>query len=767
MNEIRWRPWDDIAVRSAGFPVQALLRLADAPTAALAMDPDTRPEQLRASWLRGMHRTVAELLDIVDADPFRAALLWQNPAALEVEREWLRRHPDTTARNRDRRRKEQTLTLYAQRYHARNETIGFFGPSVWTRFDDAVPNVSVRPGPQLVAHRAVLFEDWAIDVVGAALAENPGLRRWLPPARPPGTAVNGTLAVYPDGTAFRLSPGDAAVLAAVDGCRTARDIAVELRWRGTTEPVGEDDVLRALERLLDRDLIVWRPEVPVDQWPERALRDQLARLPDSDATAQARESLSQLVTARDDVAAAADQPGPLATALVRLDQLVAGLTGAPALRTRDERRFGRRAVFEDCARDVDILLGVGVRDALLPPLSLVLTSAGWLTWRFGERLAALIDELFSDFGNPDPEAEVPLGILVNQLQRRVADPTWAAPLVEELQKSWAGILAWPPDARRVHRETTELAGPVASAFRTPPPLWYGAGQHSPDIMIAAAGPEALRQGRFECVLGELHLAMATTDIHALTLTHPDAGRLLREAEAGLARRPRVVPAYPRSEKVSGRDYPPPELFSDRYWYLSFAPGTGGSGERAIPRGRRLVLDRLTARRVDGEVSVGLPSGERLRVLDIVAELTQESLVNLFRPLPRTAHTPRVTIGRLVIAREQWRVAAHRIPAPSPRDEAAAFGAMRRWAAGLGLPRFVFWRTAAAAKPVYLDLNSPLFVNNFLAAVRRARSLADSTVEITEMHPDPFHVWLPDAQGRLYTSELRLVVADRGGAPTGA
>ncbi|MFI6744027.1 lantibiotic dehydratase [Nonomuraea sp. NPDC050451] len=752
-----WRLWSDVAVRGTGFPVQELLSLADPETARAALAADTPPEALRKSWERGIRRATAGLLDIAARDAFRAALLWQNPAAEENVNGWLRRHAADVTRSKDRRRREATLARYAQRYHTRNETIGFFGPSVWTRFDADVPFVALRPGPRLIARRTVCFEDWVIDALGAAVAADPVLRRRIAPARPIGVAVRGTLAVHADGSPHRLPPVDAAVLAAVDGGRTPRDIAVELRWRGVEGVSGEDDVCRALDRLVGLGLISWRPNVPVDRRPERALRAHLDKLPDSPGRERARAALDRLLALREEVAAADDRPVPLARALGRLDDAVEELTGVAAVRTRDERRFGRRAVYEDCTRDIEIVLGTGLRDALLPPLSLMLDSARWLTWRFGERVDALIGELYDQFADMTPGEGVPLGTLVGRLLERLADQSWAAPVLEEFQKSWSGILDWEPGTRRVQRESGELATAVAAAFAAPPPTWYGAAHHSPDVMIAAAGPEELRAGRFELVLGEVHLTMATLDNGAFTVTHPDPDRLLSEAEEALADRPRIVPRYPRSAKVSGRDYPTPELFSDRYWYLSFAPG---NGERQVPRGRSIRLDSLTAERTGPSITVRLPSGQRLPVLDVIGELTQEALVNLFRPLPPAAHTPRVTIDRMVIAREKWRIPAQEVPVGSVSDEAAAFAGLRRWAESQGMPRFVFWRTAAGPKPVYLDFDSPLFVNDFLMAVRRARRLDDGTVEITEMRPDPHHVWLPDADGRLYTCELRLVAVDQ-------
>jgi Lantibiotic dehydratase, N terminus len=589
-----WRPWPDVVVRGAGLPVADLLLLSDPDTAALAHEGGEPSARVRRSWLHGAERTSGRLLGLAADDRFRAALLWQNPRAIETVVDWLQRHERPYVRNQDRRRKEATLARYAQRYHARNETIGSFGPYSWATFDSEVKYAAVASGEKLIARRTVHFEDWAIDALAAALADAPEFRRRVPAAPLTGVFVVKTLVIRPDGPPCRLPSTDAAVLAALDGTRGAREIAADLRWRGTSGIRGEQDVLDALERLKEAGLIVWRPEVPQDAWPERSLRDQLSRL-----APEALETLERLETGRRAVAAADGRPDRLSEAFALLDREMAELSGVPALRSKDQRRMGRRVVYEECERDVDVRLGSALEAELLPPISLLLTSARWLTWRFGICLEELIEGLYEQSAPASPGNGVSLGLLVSRFFERRLDRTWFAAAVEEFQDAWQDILRYETGVRRVKKTSSELADLVRTRFRSPPPTWYGAAYHSPDIMIAACGPDALRAGRFEFVLGELHLAMATIDSHTFAEFHPDPDRLLRTAEKGLARHPRVVPLYPRSNDFTGRDYPTPELYSDRYWYLSFGPANrpGGtvSGAFGPDRGTRRA-DHGTGRR---------------------------------------------------------------------------------------------------------------------------------------------------------------------------
>jgi hypothetical protein len=97
-----------------------------------------------------------------------------------------------------------------------------------------------------------------------------------------------------------------------------------------------------------------------------------------------------------------------------------------------------------------------------------------------------------------------------------------------------------------------------------------------------------------------------------------------------------------------------------------------------------------------------------------------------------------------------------------KDEAMRFLNARRWAAELGLPRFVFYKSPIEVKPVYLDLQSPVLVNLFARVVRRTAqgSGADEAIWVSEMLPGPDEVWLEDGAGQRYTSELRLVAVDQ-------
>ncbi len=131
-----WELWSDFAVRSAGFPVSGLDAFGD--------DEESR-------------------LAAVARDPaFREAVSWQS-------RESLARAVDKLANGAGgspsrRRRWEDVVASYWQRYCSKNDTIGFFGPLAWGSFAE---ETGVRAGA-LERERVVHFETWAAEAVGAA-----------------------------------------------------------------------------------------------------------------------------------------------------------------------------------------------------------------------------------------------------------------------------------------------------------------------------------------------------------------------------------------------------------------------------------------------------------------------------------------------------------------------------------------------------------------------------------------------------------------------
>ena len=135
-----WALWRDVAVRSAGFPISGLD----------VFGPGDEAGRLRA----------------VAADPrFREAVTWQNRDALHNAVDKVATGSPTSGSKQ--RQREELVASYWQRYCAKNDTIGFYGPLAWAWLADEGPGLDVRwNGPETCT---VHFEDWPFEALADAL----------------------------------------------------------------------------------------------------------------------------------------------------------------------------------------------------------------------------------------------------------------------------------------------------------------------------------------------------------------------------------------------------------------------------------------------------------------------------------------------------------------------------------------------------------------------------------------------------------------------
>jgi hypothetical protein len=177
--------------------------------------------------------------------------------------------------------------------------------------------------------------------------------------------------------------------------------------------------------------------------------------------------------------------------------------------------------------------------------------------------------------------------------------------------------------------------------------------------------------------------------------------------------------------------------------------------------RLLPLTALTVSDVDGELTARAPDGRTWPLVELFSPFLSALSVDAYKLVAAAAHTPRVTVGRLVVQRETWRTTAGACAFAAATGEAGRYLEARAWRAELGLPERVFARVGTELKPCYVDFASPAYVAAFVAMVRVALRTAGPEVPVvlTEMLPTPEQAWVPDAAGRRYFSELRVCVRD--------
>lgn len=92
------------------------------------------------------------------------------------------------------------------------------------------------------------------------------------------------------------------------------------------------------------------------------------------------------------------------------------------------------------------------------------------------------------------------------------------------------------------------------------------------------------------------------------------------------------------------------------------------------------------------------------------------------------------------------------------NQAKQYLAARRWVREYGLPRFLFVKVPSEVKPCYVDLESPIYVEILSKLIRQNQTdpEPETPIRFTEMLPHFEQLWLRDAAGECYTSELRFV-----------
>jgi Lantibiotic dehydratase, N terminus len=595
-----WALWRDFAVRSTGFGVGGL-------------DVFGAPDE-------------SERLARVARDPrFREAVTWQSREALRGGVDKLLAAGESPSR---RRRREEVVAGYWQRYCAKNDTIGFFGPLGWGRFANEGEAITVRAGSQQ-AQRVVHLETWAIEAVARAA-------------------------------------GDPAPL-------------------------------------------------PMTPFPERDLRARLA------GNAAGLAALDRVEAARDTATLASADALP--AALDELDRVFAEITGRPAVRAEHDSGGGRTVAYLDCMRDLDLTLGPAVLDELRTVVPAILEASRWWCGRVFARGAEALARVTEGRDGPIGPLLGELMAVAWDLHAQLADEQ------RELQRRWAAV---------ADGDATGVAERAAVAFADHEPAWRWSAYHSADVQIAAAGAEALRRGDFLVVLGDFHGGDNPLAQGLFAHRHPDAGTIAERTAAEIGPRVELLPPRRGPVAMTARMFP---VYGEGDIVVLSGDEPTPPGAHGVPIGEVMLADGEVFDRA-GEFRIPLAE---LLFLPIFI-----SAVRTFAPVGDHV-AGRVTLGRTVIRRARWSVAAGELAAAG--DDLAAWAAQRR------LPRRVFARSPLERKPMLVDFASPALCRILRRWSRTTAERAPGArMELTEMLPAPSECWLEDEAGR-HTSELRLVAVD--------
>lgn len=752
---LRWRWWPEVLLRGAGFPAQGTLDLSSPRLAELA--DGLRPDELDrgqawSTYIAEFHQAarhlVAVMQQIAQREDFRRALAWQNPDLLATALGPLLRWTDSQTRGSKHRQHEEAIASYWHRYCAKNDSIGFFGPVAWGRLDFGQPT-RVSAGQALVAVTNVFFEPWAIMAVAQAFEREPGMRAWLKPRRMGYLVLACDNVLSPLGGEIKLSRLEAEVLRACDGTVAARELAARISAGHPNQPCGEDDIERVISSLEKRRLLTRKIDIPITAHPEEYLREFLLGVREDALRDSCIAKLDLLENGMDLIRESAGESKRLAQAIAKLGETFSAVTGEEPTRRKGQTYAGRGLVYSDCRRDVEFVLGCEFRDGFAA-LELLAESGRWFCWLVGEAVREILGAVFRD--NQQPQG-VPLATFLFKAEQRLrkALPAVLERVTSGLVERWEEIIQVAPAESRLTRRYEDIAPLVRDAFAVPGSGWEGARYMSPDVMVVAGHGPML-------VLGEMHMAINAMRHYCFVSQHPDPAKLFDCLDHDLPQ-PRLFPTLPRESlpRLTIRTHT--ALIRPADYMTEHLYRTAGADREHL-----FMSSQLQVTEQAGNLSVTCPDGMTFDVLDVFGEVLMDAVIDCFQMFRARPHTPRITIGSLVVSREQWRFQAEDLTFSAVTDEARRFALARTWWRDQALPRQVFARTGRGEKPVLVDFASPVCVTILSRIVRRLNDSPEHMRWITmqEMLPAMNQLWLKDAEHREYTAEFRLAAFDLHG-----
>ena len=715
---------------------------------------DRAQAQFESSFSGGIESQCKALRAFACDTRFQEAVVWQNRQAFETAIRPVASQPANPQRNQRQRNHEELVANYVQRYCVKNDTIGFFGPVAWARIESDGPVLELVPGPSLVKQRHTYFENWTIDKVATSLSLMEGIDWWIPPRLVPDVFIGKGVFHRAGEAPTPLTELEQAVLPLCDGKHLPEEILGTIRCDPRLGAIGRQELSDVLRTKAAEGSIVWRFLVPVQVNSEISLREQLFRIGDAELRATAISRLERLEAARNEVTAAAD-PVQLSGALRNVELVFEEITRAPGNRNAGATYGARTVLYEDCQRDLTLRITPDLLSPIVPALSLLLESLRWYMQSTALEFYRLFRQTYGELAAT--RLEVPLLDWWIYTEPKLLH----APSLHELDKvfrqKWAEVLPVGPLQGNVQFETRNLQKKVEQLF---PDL--GAGYcpvryFCPDLMLAAENADAVRRGELLYVLGELHSAKNSLVHAALVEQHPNRQDLVDATAWDLSNECFKILDTQEAGTTTVRTS---EGFLRPGDYL-----LATTPDAVAPRGFEChPFSELILREQEGELhAVSRSTGRQFHILQAFSDLLFSFVVNKASWIPPSRHVPRVSIDKLVIHRETWRFRRDELAFALEKDEEQRFLGARRWMKQQGIPRRTFVKSASEMKPYYLDLESPVLVEILCRTVRRMNSGGTAGVgeelRFSEMLPGIEQLWLRDAAGAGYTSELRFAVVD--------
>lgn len=700
-------------------------------------------------------------------DALRQVLLLSNDSGYEFFANWLDTAPD--AGGGAVRQRVDTLARYLQRVCTKNETHSHFGPFTPVRSGPGTGWSWTDGGAPV---RTAFLAHWAAQEIAHTVARRPEFRGLSRPRTHPMAFLSPNRVVRYDLVAepalgpdhWRLGKvADRAVdeaehwlLAACDGDRRLDDLRAEFADRALSAAWPKPDFDELVATLTAEGWVGPGLEIPTGSGS--ALRDLQAAV----ACGPAADEIKGFLDLVAEVLHRFEEAGLPERAAIfdELKTAFVDFTGRDPHRGRGEIYADRAVLFEECRSGLrSARVGHNVTDFITEELSIAYELILLRPRLRSQREAAILDTWCRE--RYWSGAEVPLAAFYedyfSDIERIRADCADVDRELETAAKRMDSVLLGPdPRRHRVEVAAEDIRALLAEYPNRPAAIL------NPDVMFLAENFESFESGEFGAVIGDCHavrdLITHTSVAPLLATEHPDLAALATEHYQTLVDEGELLVDIVRRHSAK-TDAQVPLLLPDLEVY-----GRSGKERADVLRPTDLYIrvgeERVDLRargRADRLRLLACPAGSPSIIGDPLAAFAFPRQFGgaIFSARGRS-YIPRITCGRVVLAREHWRIPADRVAPGSAGDEAADFAAAQRLRRAFDLPNPVFAKTPSESKPVYVDWDSPILVRQL---TRMART-DGRHVDVGEMLPGPDHLWLRQ-DGHGYTSEFRCVLFTRG------
>jgi hypothetical protein len=282
---------------------------------------------------------------------------------------------------------------------------------------------------------------------------------------------------------------------------------------------------------------------------------------------------------------------------------------------------------------------------------------------------------------------------------------------------------------------------------------------SADLQLSATSTDAIARGDYQWILAELHPPIAMLH-HCMFWSCPDKEALGRALESTTFGRPNFHFGFFAADFTAHTTV---RLFDALPTLSNFV-----AEQRANPKWKKVSP-------AEAEVYLDAETGDvAVRKIDNhehLGSFARAWLIPLgFHPFQfgMAPHTPRLRCGKVIVQRQTWTISANELPPGNYSGVSSDLViAVEKLRTEKNLPRFVYIRPTEQAlrrsgaegrdkdtKPVLVDLESYLFLEIFHRWLMKA-----GEIEVSEMSPDPEHLFWKEADGR-HSFELRTLIVPR-------